>query len=295
MVRPAADGRQVSSDLGFGLPSPRRRMIVLPGAGGTPEATDDATQDLPGDVTGGLPGDVPAAAGYETVAELGRGAGSVVHHVRHAGADYTFKVFAAQPDPVRVADLVRRRAELLAGATHPGLPITYEIGVVGAHPYVVTDLVPGLPLTRLLDDAPPAPDAVLALARDLAGMLDIAHRRGVAHGRIMPENVIVAPDGVAHLVDFAAAPQVGAVGVGNGVGHHVGASGAARHGDLLAVGDLLFRCLVGRPPMPGETEVGDPRVPAALAAAIARLLAPDPGDRYPRASTLLAALGGPVP
>jgi hypothetical protein len=242
----------VISEPGFGVPAPRRRTIVLPGADGA------------------LGDSVPAIAGWEVAAESGRGAGWVTHHVRRDGGDYALTLLDARADPEPVLLALRREAARLAMVGHPGLPLPREVGVVGSRPYLVADLVPGRPLADLLAEGPLPLDAVRALAVDLAGVLAALHRRGLAHGEVTPEHVVVDPDGVAHLVDFGPAARP------------VGAPAADGRGDLDQLGALLLRCLAGRLP-PGREE---------LAAVVSRLLAEDPGDRYPTAHALLADLAG---
>jgi serine/threonine protein kinase len=225
------------------------------------------------------------------VAELGRSADSVVHHVRRHGVDHVLKLLAAEPDPGPILAELRRQALRLAAVEHPGLPLIREVGAVERRPYVVMDLVPGLPLADLLVDGPLVPDAVRSLAVDLAGVLDAVHRHGLVHGRLTPRNVIVDPGGVAHLIDLAtpACP-----------------SGTQPSQDLVALGRILLLTLTARPPStvsaaptastavsaPAADDVAQtpPGVPADLAHAVTRLLATDPGEGYPSAAALFADL-----
>jgi hypothetical protein len=112
---------------------------------------------------------------------------------------------------------------------------------VQSRPYVVADLVPGRPLADLLADGPLSPDAVRALAVDLAGVLGAVHGRGLVPGDLTPENVVVDPNGVAHLVDLGFSPRPPDHGRG------AGPDRGAPDGDLRRLGELVFRCLTGRP------------------------------------------------
>jgi hypothetical protein len=209
-------------------------------------------------------------AGLEVVAELGRGADSVVRHVRRGGRDYALKVFAEAADPDAALTAFRRDAALLAMIPHPGLPRIRQVGISNGRPHLVTDLVPGRPLSDLLAHGPLPPDVVRGLAVDLAVVLDDVHRRGLAHRAIKPTNVIITPEGIGRLIDFGLAER----------------GGGDRRSDLNSLGVLLRQCLTGDLPFRGE-DVGED---VGGDVGVARLLAEDPDDRYPSASALLADL-----
>ena len=127
-------------------------------------------------------------AGFDVVAELGRGAHSTVFQVRRAGSggdapEYALKIGDLRADGAG-SDLVafRREAALLATVDHPSLAVIHEVGDVGGRPYLVMDLVEGETLAGVLAaDALPAA-RVISLARDVVAPLTAAHRRGWCTG-----------------------------------------------------------------------------------------------------------------
>lgn len=134
------------------------------GGGGTRPCAD-ARSELPG---------VP---GFTVLAELGRGAATVVYRVRHDGADWAMKVCTGS-SASNGAELVtfRREAALLALANHPALPSVHEVGLSDGRPYLVMDFIEGRELARTLSRGPLDDVAVRRLAVEVTVRVGIAHR-----------------------------------------------------------------------------------------------------------------------
>jgi TolB-like protein/cytochrome c-type biogenesis protein CcmH/NrfG len=88
---------------------------------------------------------------------------------------------------------------------HPGITTIYEVGEDGDSIFLVMELVEGRTLRSLLSDGPLEPKRIVELGTQLAEALEAAHSRGVFHGDIKPENIVVQPDGRAKLLDFGVA------------------------------------------------------------------------------------------
>jgi serine/threonine-protein kinase len=155
-----------------------------------------------------------------------------------------------------------------------------------------------------------------AIAAQVACALDYAHRHGVVHRDIKPDNILFDEDGNVALTDFGIATtrfhgRLTASGRAMGTPHYMSpeqAMGRLVDGrsDLYAVGLLLYEMLIGRPPFDGDDSyaVGykhvheapvpvdqvDPRIPAALSAIIMRCLNKQAADRYDRGFELADAL-----
>ncbi|MBY0459365.1 MAG: serine/threonine protein kinase, partial [Gemmataceae bacterium] len=160
---------------------------------------------------------------------------------------------------------------------------------------------------------------VLDLLGGLAAGLEHAHARGILHLDIKPANVLLADSGEPMLLDFnlshdTAGPPEGATG--GTVPYmapeqldgllHPGAGRVDARTDLYALGVLAYELLTGEKPYPAgwmsRAELGryvdlrrtpapavrakNPAVPRAVAAVVAKLLAPAPGDRYRSAAEL---------
>ncbi|MEV4516862.1 protein kinase [Dactylosporangium sp. NPDC049525] len=210
-------------------------------------------------------------------------------------------------------DRIRREARAAARIEHPNAIGVYDYGeTVTPHgriaAYVVMQLLDGVSLAGRLAEGPlPVPDAV-AVAATVADVLHAAHRRGVVHRDVTPENVMLTTDGVK-LLDFGIAADVGqrdtlTFGTPPYVAPErlVGAP-ASGSTDVYALGVLLFEMLTGAPPVPAGTwdeleravaadhrpNLAVPGLPPAVASVCLRCLATDPTER-PTAAEVAAIL-----
>ena len=100
---------------------------------------------------------------------------------------------------------VLAEARAASNLHHPGITTIYEVGEDGESIFLVMELVEGRTLRSLLSDGPLEPKRIVELGTQLAEALEAAHSRGVFHGDIKPENIVVQPDGRAKLLDFGVA------------------------------------------------------------------------------------------
>ena len=264
--------------------------------------------------------------GVEVLAELGRGAHSVVYRVHRTGPDgeqgeYALKILdRAETDTTDTLVAFRREAALLASIAHPGLTRIHEIGESQGRPYLVMDLLDGTPLAELLTGGALPVPRVLDLALEVVGPLAAVHRKGLVHRDLKPHNIMVLPDGAARLIDFGLATHTGdgesssaarLAAVGTLAYAPPEQSGMLKRpvdqrSDLYSLGVVLFECLAGRLPFT-SSDVGEllrmhavtrpddlatlvPGVSATLAGVVATLLAKDPDDRYQSGDDLAADL-----
>ncbi len=254
--------------------------------------------------------------GLDLIERLGQGAQTEVFRCRHRGRDYAVKIGAA-PAVGNAESSVgfRREAALLASARDPALPEIYEVGEAGGRPYMVMEFVEGRTLGAILQQGPLPFEAVLRLGADVAGGLAAAHRSGLVHLDVKPDNIIVRPDGRATLIDFGLAGHTGEETGDTVVGtlHYSSPEQTGmlkrpvdRRADLYSLGVVLFEATTGTRPFisndPGEVIRMNAAVPApclgevrpgvspVLAAIVAKLLAKDPDDRYQSSEGLIADL-----
>jgi eukaryotic-like serine/threonine-protein kinase len=147
-------------------------------------------------------------AHYRINAELGRGGMGVVYraHDERLLRSVAIKILS---DVSRGSAEMRSRilAEARAASSlhHPGITTIYEVGEDGDSIFLVMELVEGRTLRSLLSDGPLEPKRIVELGTQLAEALEAAHSRGVFHGDIKPENIVVQPDGRPKLLDFGVA------------------------------------------------------------------------------------------
>ncbi|GIJ26320.1 hypothetical protein Vqi01_14820 [Micromonospora qiuiae] len=248
---------------------------------------------------------------YRLIEQLGAGGMSVVWrgYDEVLGRQVAVKVLASRLASDRAfRHRIRSEAQASARLCHPNITNVYDYGEseqVGLTvPYVVMELVDGVPLTARLarDRRLPWREAV-TVAAEVASALATAHARGVVHRDVTPGNVMLTPTGVK-VVDF-------------GISALVGESEKAPDGTLLgtpaylaperldngqvspatdvyAVGLLLYRMLTGRLPWQADTTTqmlrahmyrepepmpSVPGLPTEVADLVRRCLAKRPADR----------------
>ena len=200
---------------------------------------------------------------------------------------------------------VLREAQAAARLNHPAIVTLYELGEHNGHAILVSELVPGMDLSRAHADGLLCDRDVAEITCDLCGALAHAHRRGVVHRDVKPENVIVSKrtGGArrAKLMDFGIARIAGAptlTAAGDVVGTLAYMSPEQAEGelagpptDVYSLALTAYECWSGLNPVagrsPAETArrigIGAPSLssvrpdlPEDLAATIDACLAPEP-------------------
>lgn len=187
---------------------------------------------------------------------------------------------------------------------------TFDPSSEVVRPFVVVERISGLTLTDLLARGPLKPLEACRITDGVLSALEVAHRRGITHQGITPNNVLISTSGSVKLSD---------VGLSAGVRSAAGlavpqdavewrapelATGAPvdARADLFSVGVLLFAMLTGEVPFPGGYAGSrapmasrlNERVPVALNLVVARSLEPQPESRYVSATEFGSDLAGVV-
>ncbi len=98
---------------------------------------------------------------------------------------------------------LRREGDLLQAVRHPNLVEQYQLDLLHEPPYLAMELVDGWSLREGLRTEPLPPLAkILAVMDQLLAVLDHLHRRGIVHGDVKPENVVMQRDGTLRLIDL---------------------------------------------------------------------------------------------
>jgi serine/threonine protein kinase/Tol biopolymer transport system component len=286
---------------------------------------------------------------YSILSLLGVGGMGEVYraHDERLGREVAIKVLpsAFTSDPGRRGRF-EREARMLATLNHPNIGAIYGVEEVDGVRGLVLELVEGETLAERIADvrqarsgplpasrstrppsathrpgAPPQASMtatgsglpiteVLAIARQIAAALDIAHEKGIVHRDLKPANIKITPDGVVKVLDFGLAK--GAIADGSGPELTDSSEGVIlgtaaymspeqargqsidKRGDIWAFGCVLYEMLTGRLAFSGETASdtiakileGEPdwsvlpsTTPAAVRRLLVRCLAKDPRQR----------------
>lgn len=197
---------------------------------------------------------------------------------------------------------------------HPNIVTVLDAGVLEGHPFVVMELVEGVSLReRLARRGPLTVADGQRLALQLADALTTAHRQGVVHGDLRPENVLIDEHGNAKLTDFgfvraAIATDVTLLGTVQRAAYSPPELAIRDQGDraadVYALAVVVYEMLVGATPRasggpdrdaqvaPTPVRQRRPDVPAHFDRAIMRALEPAPRERITTADELRAAFSG---
>jgi eukaryotic-like serine/threonine-protein kinase len=262
------------------------------------------------------------AGSYTLRRELGRGGMATVYladdvkHDRPVALKVLHPELAASLGP----DRFLREIKLAARLQHPHIMSVLDSGESGGHLWFTMPYVEGESLRdRLVRERQlPVADAV-RLTREAALALDFAHRHGVVHRDVKPENILlvdgqalVADFGIARAIDQGSAPHLTETGMSVGTPAYmspeqaVGDKGLDARTDIYSLGTVLYEMLAGETPFAAPTAQAmlarrfteTPRplqqlretVPEAVAQAVARALAKAPADRFATAAEFARAL-----
>jgi serine/threonine-protein kinase len=268
--------------------------------------------------------DVVAAAlpAYEVGGEIGRGAWGVVLEGRHRRLEREVAIkqlppsFAADPE---VRERFAREARLLASLDHPHIVPVYDYVEEEGLCLLVMERLGGGTLWSRSRGGTIRMDDACALILSVCAGLEHAHRAGVLHRDVKPENIMFAGSGVPKVTDFGIAKvlsgrQTMATRSGfvlgtpaymapeQAMGNDIGP-----HSDLYSAALMLYELLAGRLPFPDESgllatlyrRVHEPpldlreanaEVPPAVASVIMQALERQPADRFHGAEAFGVAL-----
>jgi len=112
---------------------------------------------------------------------------------------------ASEADRAVAAARMVREARSAAGFNHPNVVAIYDVGEVGGSPFIAMELIEGASLRAYVSDPSVTNEQRLHWLLDVARGLDAAHRTGLVHRDIKPDNVMITPDGVVKILDFGIA------------------------------------------------------------------------------------------
>jgi WD40 repeat protein/DNA-binding SARP family transcriptional activator/tRNA A-37 threonylcarbamoyl transferase component Bud32 len=259
--------------------------------------------------------------GYRLLEQVGQGAFGTVYRALQPQVGREVAVKSMRPVLADHPEFIRRfeaEAQLVARLEHPHIVPLYDWwrGPDGAH--LVMRFLRGGSLKDALARGPLEPDAAGRIIDQVTAALAAAHRQGVVHGDVRPANILFDEEGNAYLSDFGIAMDVA---TGELAARDRGGSPFTSYlapeeilggpvtprADVYGLGLVLFELLTGRHPFPGPPQrlpardlrervgsVGDlrPDLPEGLDEVLGRATAKDPGERFPDAPALAAALRG---
>ncbi|HEY9517585.1 MAG TPA: serine/threonine-protein kinase [Gemmatimonadaceae bacterium] len=257
---------------------------------------------------------------YRIYRRIATGGMASVYAARHARLGRPVVIKVLLPHLARDAEMrerFRREAEAAAQLVHPYICQILDYGELESTVFLVMPYMGGGSLAELIvRGGTVAPELACTVCAQVAVALDYAHRHGVVHRDVKPDNILFDDDGNALITDFGIATarfhnRLTVTGRAMGTPHYMSpeqAMGKLVDGrsDIYALGVMLYEMLVGFPPFDGadsysigykhvhETaaspDVVDSRTPPAIAAIAMKCLSKNPAERYQRGNDLADAL-----
>ena len=256
---------------------------------------------------------------YRVLSHVADGGMATVYVALDQRLDREVALKVMRPDLAKDESFVsrfRREARSAAKLSHPNVVAVYDQGEDEGHVFLAMELVNGLTLRAVMEaEGPLTPRAALDIIDPVLQALGAAHRAGLIHRDVKPENVILREDGTVKVADFGLARAIATgtstaqTGVLLGTVAYLSPEQVERgvadaRSDVYAAGLLLFEMLAGSKAFLGDSpihvayqhvhsEVPMPSsrvntVPAALDQLVTRASARDPDDRPNDANELLA-------
>lgn len=267
---------------------------------------------------------------YRLTADIGRGGMAQVYLAEHVliGGQFAVKVLDSRDN-----EMVKRfysEARATAAIKHPGIIEIFDFGQhVDGSVYLVMEFLQGETLHGCLSRTRRLPvDRALGIVRQMAAALSVAHRAGVIHRDLKPDNLFLVPDGEVvggqrvKILDFGIAKLLGAGPVQDrtetrngmiiGTPDYMspeqcrGRRDIDHRTDQYSVGCMLFQMLTGQTPFgnvspddvfachvlrePPRPESIEPSIPPVVSGLILRLLAKNRDERFADMDALMQAV-----
>ncbi len=208
----------------------------------------------------------------------------------------------------------QQEARAAANLAHPNIVTVHDFGRDGERYYIVMEYIEGQDLKTLVKDgAPFTAERALDLSIQMCAGIGYAHRAGLVHCDIKPQNILVTADGRVKITDFGIARALASLHPGEttdvvwGSPQYYSPEQAAGESptpasDVYSIGVVMFEMLAGRLPFVASTQQAlammhlrdeppslslfNPSVPETLELIIHKVLAKEPSARYRSADQL---------
>ena len=254
---------------------------------------------------------------YRLLSPLGAGGMAVVYKAQDLALGRLVAVKILREPLTNDPDFLARfqqEARAAANLAHPNIVTVHDFGRDGGRNYIVMEYIEGKDLKTLIKEGSPfKPDRTLDLAIQICAGIGYAHRAGLVHCDVKPQNILVTPDGRVKVADFGIAKALSTLQPGEttdvvwGSPQYYSPEQAAGEAptpasDVYSIGVVMYEMLAGRLPFVASTQQAlammhlrdepprltlfNPNLPEALERIVHKVLAKEPAARYRTADQL---------
>ncbi len=254
---------------------------------------------------------------YRLIAQQGSGGMAVIYKAVDQLLGRTVAIKVLRPsltsDPAFMVRF-RNEARSAANLNHPNIVTVHDVGNDGPTQYIVMEFIEGQDLKRIIKaDGILSVERTLKLAIQICAGIGFAHRAGLVHADVKPQNILVSRGDIVKVTDFGIAQAFTDTQPGEkqsvvwGSPHYFAPEQARGErptpaSDVYSIGIVMFEMLTGRLPYSGANQqelalahireqaprVSDfnPTVPETLAQIIFKVMSKEPSARYRTADQL---------
>ena len=260
------------------------------------------------------------AGRYQVIEELGHGGMGRVYKVYDTDVKEKIALKLLKPEIAFDRETIERfsnELKLARKISHRNVCRMFDLGRAGGTTFITMEYVPGQDLKRLIRQTGPlGTGRAVSIAEQLCEGLAEAHRLGVIHRDLKPQNIMVDEDGNARIMDFGIARSLrgkAITGAGVMIGtpdymspEQVDGKDVDQRTDIYSLGIILYEMLTGRVPFEGDSAFAigvkhksevprdprglNPQIPPDLGRLILGCLEKDKDKRPPSAEDVRAEL-----
>ena len=261
--------------------------------------------------------------GYELRESIGAGGFGAVYRAYQSAVRREVAVKVILPQFANQPEFIRRfeaEAEIVARLEHPYIVPLYDFWRDPGGAYLVMRWLSGGSLRNLIRRERLSLTDLARILDQIGAALGLAHRRGVIHLDLKPDNILLDDDRNGFLADFGIAKSLNAPGEGENYEHgervvsgtptylapeQLTGAPVTSKADIYSLGIMLYELLVGEPPFPRLTPtqlmqkhlfetlpplaIKRADLPLAINAVVQKTTAKNPDERYPDAPSVALA------
>jgi len=263
---------------------------------------------------------------YHILKKLGSGGMGEVYLAEDTGLrrKVALKFFTPpSPGAAEAKTRFKQEAQLAASLNHPNIVTIYEVDEWEGKPYIAMEYVEGKTLREVIEAAAGSPlpiERVVDIAAQVCEGLREAHRNGITHRDLKPDNILIDKNGRVKILDFGLAKLKGAVKItkdstrmgtpGYMSPEQITGAEVDHRSDIFSFGIILYELLSGKLPFAGERDISvfysilneDPRplsqhrpeTPEWLCQIVERALQKNAAQRFSCIDEILARLSNGV-